>query len=181
MAFESLSQRLGGVFKRLRGKGKLTEADIKAAMREVRMALLEADVNYTVAKSFIAQVTERAMGQEVMESLTPAQQEALYKGAEAFCIVHAGITAASDAAALKDMADKGMKIHQPTADEQKMFREAAQPAALKIIAERIGQEWVDGAVKAAQEAEAKVAGKEQQLMDECVREAQEMVKIARGN
>ena len=74
MAFESLSQRLGGVFKRLRGKGKLTEADIKAAMREVRMALLEADVNYTVAKSFIAQVTERAMGQEVMESLTPAQQ-----------------------------------------------------------------------------------------------------------
>ena len=74
MAFESLSQRLGGVFKRLRGKGKLTEADIKAAMREVRMALLEADVNYTVAKSFIAQVTQRAMGQEVMESLTPAQQ-----------------------------------------------------------------------------------------------------------
>ena len=74
MAFESLSQRLGGVFKRLRGKGKLTEADIKAAMREVRMALLEADVSYTVAKSFIAQVTERAMGQEVMESLTPAQQ-----------------------------------------------------------------------------------------------------------
>ncbi|HJB21426.1 MAG TPA: signal recognition particle protein [Candidatus Fournierella merdavium] len=74
MAFESLSQRLGSVFKRLRGKGKLTEADIKAAMREVRMALLEADVNYTVAKQFIAQVTERAMGQEVMESLTPAQQ-----------------------------------------------------------------------------------------------------------
>ena len=74
MAFESLSQRLGGVFKRLRGKGKLSEADIKAAMREVRMALLEADVNYTVAKSFIAQVTERAMGHEVMESLTPAQQ-----------------------------------------------------------------------------------------------------------
>ncbi len=74
MAFESLSQRLCGVFKRLRGKGKLTEADIKAAMREVRMALLEADVNYKVAKSFIAQVTERAMGQEVMESLTPAQQ-----------------------------------------------------------------------------------------------------------
>ena len=74
MAFESLSQRLGSVFKRLRGKGKLTEADIKAAMREMRMALLEADVNYTVAKQFIAQVTERAMGQEVMESLTPAQQ-----------------------------------------------------------------------------------------------------------
>ena len=74
MAFESLSERLSGVFKRLRGKGKLTEADIKAAMREVRTALLEADVNYKVAKEFIAGVTERAMGQEVMESLTPAQQ-----------------------------------------------------------------------------------------------------------
>ena len=74
MAFESLSERLSGVFKRLRGKGKLTEADIKAAMREVRTALLEADVNYKVAKDFIAGVTERAMGQEVMGSLTPAQQ-----------------------------------------------------------------------------------------------------------
>ena len=74
MAFESLSDRLAGVFKRLRDKGKLTEADIKAAMREVRTALLEADVNYKVAKEFIAGVTERAMGQEVMESLTPAQQ-----------------------------------------------------------------------------------------------------------
>ncbi len=74
MAFESLSERLSGVFKKLRGKGKLNEADIKAAMREVRMALLEADVNYKVAKDFCAQVSERAMGQEVMESLTPAQQ-----------------------------------------------------------------------------------------------------------
>lgn len=74
MAFESLTERLSGVFKKLRGKGKLGEADIKAAMREVRMALLEADVNYKVAKDFCAQVSERAMGQEVMESLTPAQQ-----------------------------------------------------------------------------------------------------------
>ena len=74
MAFESLSERLSSVFKKLRGKGKLNEADIKAAMREVRMALLEADVNYKVAKDFCAQVSERAMGQEVMESLTPAQQ-----------------------------------------------------------------------------------------------------------
>ena len=74
MAFESLTDRLNGVFKKLRGKGKLTEADIKAAMREVRMALLEADVNYKVAKDFCAKVSERAMGQEVMESLTPAQQ-----------------------------------------------------------------------------------------------------------
>lgn len=74
MAFESLTERLSGVFKKLRGKGKLNEADIKAAMREVRMALLEADVNYKVAKDFCAQVSDRAMGQEVMESLTPAQQ-----------------------------------------------------------------------------------------------------------
>ena len=74
MAFESLTDRLAGVFKKLRGHGKLTEADIKAAMREVRMALLEADVNYKVAKDFCANVSERAMGQEVMESLTPAQQ-----------------------------------------------------------------------------------------------------------
>ena len=74
MAFESLSQKLGGVFKKLKSKGKLTEQDIKLAMREVRIALLEADVNITVAKSFINQVSERAMGAEVMSSLTPAQQ-----------------------------------------------------------------------------------------------------------
>ena len=74
MAFESLTERLSGVFKKLRGKGRLSEADIKAAMWEVRMALLEADVNYKVAKDFCNQVSERAMGQEVMVSLTPAQQ-----------------------------------------------------------------------------------------------------------
>lgn len=74
MAFESLSDKLSQVFKKLRGKGKLSEADIRSAMREVRMALLEADVNYKVAKDFIAALTERAIGQEVMESLTPAQQ-----------------------------------------------------------------------------------------------------------
>ena len=74
MAFESLSQKLGGVFKKLKSKGKLTEQDIKLAMREVRIALLEADVNITVAKNFINTVSERAMGAEVMGSLTPAQQ-----------------------------------------------------------------------------------------------------------
>ena len=74
MAFESLSDKLASVFKKLRGKGKLSEQDIRDAMREVRMALLEADVNYKVARDFIADVTERAIGQEVMESLTPAQQ-----------------------------------------------------------------------------------------------------------
>lgn len=74
MAFESLSQKLSSAFKKLRGKGKLTEQDIKLAMREVRIALLEADVNITVAKNFINTVSERAMGAEVMDSLTPAQQ-----------------------------------------------------------------------------------------------------------
>ncbi len=74
MAFESLSDKLSAVFKKLRGKGKLSEADIKAAMREVRMALLEADVNYKVAKDFIETLTERSIGAEVLDSLTPAQQ-----------------------------------------------------------------------------------------------------------
>ncbi len=74
MAFESLTQKLSNAFKKLRSKGKLSEDDIKLAMREVRIALLEADVNMLVAKDFIKTVTERAMGQEVMNSLTPAQQ-----------------------------------------------------------------------------------------------------------
>ena len=74
MAFEGLSDKLSAVFKKLKNKGKLTESDVKAAMREVRLALLEADVNYKVAKDFVAKVSERAIGAEVLESLTPAQQ-----------------------------------------------------------------------------------------------------------
>ena len=73
MAFEGLAEKLSNSFKKLRSKGKLTEADVKEAMREVRLALLEADVNYKVAKEFTGRVTERAVGSEVMESLTPAQ------------------------------------------------------------------------------------------------------------
>lgn len=73
MAFEGLAEKLGNSFKKLRGKGKLSENDVREAMREVRLALLEADVNYKVAKDFTAKVTERAIGAEVMESLTPAQ------------------------------------------------------------------------------------------------------------
>lgn len=73
MAFEGLSDKLSAVFKKMRNKGKLKESDIKEAMREVRLALLEADVNYKVAKQFVASVTEKAMGSEVLESLTPAQ------------------------------------------------------------------------------------------------------------
>ena len=74
MAFEGLSEKLNAVFKRLRGKGRITEADVKEAMREVRLALLEADVSYKVVKEFISNVTERAVGSDVLESLTPAQQ-----------------------------------------------------------------------------------------------------------
>jgi signal recognition particle subunit SRP54 len=73
LAFESLSDKLSAVFKRLKSKGKLTEQDVKNVMREVRLALLEADVNYKVAKEFTAKVAERAVGAEVMQSLTPAQ------------------------------------------------------------------------------------------------------------
>lgn len=74
MAFESLSDKLSEVFKKLKSKGKLDESDIKDAMREVRMALLEADVSYKVVKDFVAKVSEKCIGVEVMESLTPAQQ-----------------------------------------------------------------------------------------------------------
>ena len=73
MAFEGLSDKLSAAFKRLRNKGKLNEADVKEAMREVRLALLEADVNYKVAKDFTNSVTQRAIGSQVLESLTPAQ------------------------------------------------------------------------------------------------------------
>ncbi|MBR3706745.1 MAG: signal recognition particle protein [Firmicutes bacterium] len=74
MAFENLSEKLQGTFKKLRGKGVLTEADINDAMREVKLALLEADVNFKVVKEFVAQVKEKAMGAEVLGSLTPGQQ-----------------------------------------------------------------------------------------------------------
>ena len=74
MAFENLSDKLNGVFKALRGKGRLTPADVKQAMKEVRMALLEADVSYKVVKDFTSKVTERASGSDVLEALSPAQQ-----------------------------------------------------------------------------------------------------------
>ena len=74
MAFENLSEKLQSTFKKLRGKGVLTETDINEAMREVKLALLEADVNFRVVKEFVAQVKEKAMGSEVLESLTPGQQ-----------------------------------------------------------------------------------------------------------
>ena len=73
MAFEGLTEKLSSAFKKLRNKGRLTEADVKEAMREIRLALLEADVSYKVVKDFIKGVTEKAVGAEVLESLTPAQ------------------------------------------------------------------------------------------------------------
>jgi len=74
VAFEGLSDRLQEVFRKLRGKGKISEDDVKQAMREVRLALLEADVNYKVVKNFVAAVSERAIGQDVLQSVTPGQQ-----------------------------------------------------------------------------------------------------------
>ena len=74
MAFEGLTEKLNATFKRLRGKGRLTENDVREAMREVRLALLEADVSYKVVKEFVSTVTERAVGSDVLDSLTPAQQ-----------------------------------------------------------------------------------------------------------
>ncbi|MBO5163491.1 MAG: signal recognition particle protein [Ruminococcus sp.] len=74
MAFEGLSEKLNNVFKKLKSRGKLTEKDVKEAMREVKLALLEADVSYKVVKDFVAKVSERAVGEEVLNSLTPAQQ-----------------------------------------------------------------------------------------------------------
>ena len=74
MAFEGLSEKLNAAFKKLRGKGRLTETDVREGMREVRLALLEADVSYKVVKDFVAQVTERCVGADVLDSLTPGQQ-----------------------------------------------------------------------------------------------------------
>lgn len=73
MAFESLSGKFASTFKKLRGKGRLSENDIKEAMREVRLALLEADVSYKVVRDFVKNVSARAVGTDVLESLTPAQ------------------------------------------------------------------------------------------------------------
>ncbi len=74
MAFENLSEKLGAALKKLKGRGYVTEKDIKESMREIKLALLEADVNYKVVKDFVAKVSERAVGADVLESLTPGQQ-----------------------------------------------------------------------------------------------------------
>ena len=74
MAFEGLSSRLQGITKKLRGKARITEQDLKEMLREVKLALLEADVNYVIVKEFISSVQEKALGQDVLKSLTPGQQ-----------------------------------------------------------------------------------------------------------
>ena len=74
MAFEGLSEKLQGVFKKLKGKGVITEADVNEAMREVKLALLEADVNFKIVKDFVSTVKEKCLGADVLQSLTPAQQ-----------------------------------------------------------------------------------------------------------
>ncbi|MBE6600105.1 MAG: signal recognition particle protein, partial [Ruminococcaceae bacterium] len=74
MSFQSLSEKLNNAFKKFRNKGKLTEADVKEGMREIKLALLEADVNFKVVREFVKTVSERAVGSEVLESLMPAQQ-----------------------------------------------------------------------------------------------------------
>ena len=74
MAFDGLGDKLQDIFKRMKGQGKISEKDLKAVMREVKVALLEADVNYKVVKQFIDKINSRAVGEEVMESLTPGQQ-----------------------------------------------------------------------------------------------------------
>ena len=84
MAFESLTDKLQNVFKNLRSKGRLTEADVKEAMKEVKRALLEADVNFRVVKSFVKTVTDRAIGQDVLTGLNPGQTDILLVALEKY-------------------------------------------------------------------------------------------------
>ena len=93
MAFDSLSDKLQNIFKNLRGKGRLSEADVKAALKEVKMALLEADVNFKVVKNFIKSVEERAIGQDVMSSLTPGQMVIKIVNAEMISLMGSETTA----------------------------------------------------------------------------------------
>ncbi len=161
--FENLTERLEGVFKKLRGHGKLTEENIKDGMREVRRALLEADVNYSVVKDFIASVTEKAVGREVLSSLSPGQQvvkivhdelvellgsrtEGLrLDGRQPVTIMMAGLqgsgkttTAAKLAKQLKEQGRKPLlvpaDVYRPAAIEQ-----------LRVLGEQIGVEVFDSA------------------------------------
>ena len=144
MAFDSLSDKLQNIFKNLRGKGRLSEADVKAALKEVKMALLEADVNFKVVKNFIKSVEERAIGQDVMSSLTPGQmvikivneemislmgsettEIAIKPGNEITVIMMAGLQGAGKTTTTAKLKAKGKKpllvacdVYRPAAIEQ---------------------------------------------------------------
>ena len=159
MAFDSLSDKLQNIFKNLRGKGRLSEADVKAALKEVKMALLEADVNFKVVKQFVKSVEERAIGQDVMQSLTPGQmvikivneemvalmgsettQIALKPGNEITVIMMAGLQGAGKTTTTAKLAGKfKAKGKKPLLAACDVYRPAAVEQ-LKINGEKQGVE-----------------------------------------
>ncbi len=159
MAFDSLSDKLQNIFKNLRGKGRLTEADVKAALKEVKMALLEADVNFKVVKQFVKSVEERAIGQDVMQSLTPGQmvikivneeminlmgsettEIALKSGGEITVIMMAGLQGAGKTTTTAKLAGKfKQKGKRPLLAACDVYRPAAVEQ-LKINGEKQGVE-----------------------------------------
>ncbi len=191
MAFESLSEKLQKVFKGLRGKGRLTEDDVKAALREVKLALLEADVNFKVVKQFVKDVQERAIGQDVMNGLNPGQmvikivdeemvrlmgsettELALQPGKELTVIMMAGLqgagkttTAAKLAGKLKQKGKKVLlvacDVYRPAAIEQ--LEVNAQKQGVDVFSMGTGQNPVDIAKAAA--AHAKKEGYNVMILD----------------
>lgn len=159
MAFDSLSDKLQNIFKNLRGKGRLTEADVKVALKEVKMALLEADVNFKVVKQFVKSVEERAIGQDVMQSLTPGQmvikivneeminlmgsettEIALKPGSEITVIMMAGLQGAGKTTTTAKLAGKfKQKGKRPLLAACDIYRPAAIEQ-LKINGEKQGVE-----------------------------------------
>ena len=181
MAFESLSDKLQNTFKKLRGKGVLTEADINDAMREVKLALLEADVNFKVVKEFVSAVKEKAMGQDVLASLTPGQQVIKIVNDELVEMM-GGTTCGKLAAYLKKNGKKPMlaacDIYRPAAIDQ--LEVVGKTVDVPVFTDRGNKVAEDIALKAKKEAERRgydvlivdTAGRlqiDQELMDELVR------------
>ncbi len=188
--FENLSDRLEGVFQKLRGKGKLTKDDVERGLREVRLALLEADVNYRVVKNFIERVRERALGAEVLESLTPAQQlvkivhEELIRtlgetpvpldlgGARPVPILLVGLQGSGKTTTAAKLAlFLRKKGHQPYLVPADVYRPAAIDQ-LKTLAEKVGVPFYDtdpaeNPVEIAKKAlaEAKARGRDVVIID----------------
>lgn len=115
----------------------------------------------------------------VYKKLTPEQQQALQKGADAFVVAHAGFNQLTNRVALADLEKKGMRIHKPTAADLEAFRSIAQPAGLQFIEEKIGKDWVNKALEAAAAAEKTVAGKEEQIVNDTIAQAEALLKAAR--